>query len=251
MLHYSNVLKWITRYGNQVINKVGSPIGSFYGYIADGFFRDAADVTAHATQDGAAPGRIKFRDVNGDGVIDQNDRAIIGSPHPKFTAGLDLGARHGNFDASATIFGTYGNKIFENQMEFYVFREFETNVKKDLLDNSWTPQNLNAKYPRLDVSDLFSRAISSYYVKDGSYTRLRNVQVGYTLPSSARYLPGARVYVQGDNLFTKTNYEGLDPSLPAANFVGSAGDVRDQYRGVDRGAYPSSRIFSVGIVTSF
>jgi TonB-linked SusC/RagA family outer membrane protein len=240
-----------TRFGNQVINQVGHPIGSFFGYVADGFFRDAADVTAHATQDGAAPGRIKFRDINGDGVIDQDDRTIIGNPHPKFTAGLDLGARRGNFDVSATLFGSYGNDIFENQMEFYVFREFETNVKKDLLQNSWTPQNLNAKYPRLDVSDLFSRAISSYYVKDGSYTRLRNLQFGYTLPSSARYLPGARVYVQGDNLFTITDYEGLDPSLPAANIFGSAGDVRDQYRGVDRGSYPSNRIFSIGIVTSF
>lgn len=240
-----------TRFGNQVINQVGHPIGSFYGYIADGFFRDAADVAAHATQDGAAPGRIKFRDVNGDGVINLDDRAIIGSPHPKFTGSLDLGARRGNFDFSTTIFGTYGNKIFENQMEFYVFREFEANVKNDLLANSWTPTNQNAKYPRLDVSDLFSRALSSYYVKDGSYTRIRNMQVGYTLPGTSRYLPGARVYLQGDNLWTKTNYEGLDPSLPAANVFGSAGDLRDQYRGVDRGVYPTSKVFSVGIVTSF
>ena len=185
-----------TRFGNQVINQVGSPIGAFYGYIADGFFRDAADVAAHAKQDGAAPGRIKFRDINGDGKINLTDRTIIGSPHPKFTAGLDLGARHGNWDASATLFGSYGNKIFENQMEFYVFREFETNVKSDLLANSWTPTNLDAKYPRIDVNDTFSRALSSFYVKDGSYTRLRNLQVGYTMPSSAGYLPGARVYVQ-------------------------------------------------------
>lgn len=240
-----------TRFGNQVINEVGHPIGAFYGYIADGFFRDAADVSAHATQDGAAPGRIKFRDLNGDGKIDLTDRTIIGSPHPKFTAGLDLGARHGPFDFSATVFGTYGNKIFENQMEFYVFREFEANVKKDLYANSWTPTNLNAKYPRLDVSDLFSRALSSYYVKDGSYTRLRNAQIGYTLPAGARYLPGARLYLQGDNLFTKTNYEGLDPALPAANTFGAAGDLRDQYRGVDRGVYPTSKVFSVGITTSF
>jgi TonB-linked SusC/RagA family outer membrane protein len=261
--HYSNTIVSIngvqtffygpisTRFGNQVINQVGSPIGAFYGYIADGLFKDAADVAAHATQDGAAPGRLKFRDINGDGKIDLTDRTIIGSPHPKFTGGLDLGARHGNFDASATFFGSYGNKIFENQMEFYVFREFETNVKKDLLANSWTPTNLNAKYPQIDVNDTFSRQLSSFYVKDGTYTRLRNLQVGYTLPSTAGYLPGARVYVQGDNLFTITSYEGLDPSLPAANVNGSAGDVRDQYRGVDRGAYPSNRIFSVGIVTSF
>jgi TonB-linked SusC/RagA family outer membrane protein len=240
-----------TRLGNQTINLVGQPIGSFYGFVADGFFRDAADVTAHATQDGAKPGRIKFRDINGDGKITNDDQTIIGSPHPKFTMGLDLGAHRGNWDASGTIFGTYGNKIFENQMEWYVFREFSTNVKKDLLANSWTPQNLNAKYPIIDNTDTFSSAISSFYVKDGSYTRLRNLQVGYTLPSAARYLPGARIYVQGENLFTKTNYEGLDPALPAASATGPAGDVRDQYMGVDRGSYPSNRIFSIGIVTSF
>jgi hypothetical protein len=240
-----------TRIGNSTINMVGQPIGSFYGYIADGFFRDAADVAAHATQDGAAPGRIKFRDVNGDGVINSSDQTIIGSPHPKFTAGIDLGAHRGNWDASATIFGTYGNKIFENQMDFYVFQDFSSNVRKDLLANSWTPQNLNAKYPRLDITDKYSGAISSYYVKDGSYTRLRSMQVGYTLPSGARYLPGARVYVQGENIFTHTNYDGLDPAIPAGNFTGAAGDTRDQAMGVDVGVYPTNRIFSIGIVTSF
>jgi len=241
-----------TRLGSDItINEVGHPIGTFYGYIADGFFRDAADVSAHATQDGAAPGRIKFRDINGDGVIDASDRTIIGSPHPNFTMGLDLGAHRGNWDASATIFGTYGNKIFENQMDFYVFQDFSSNVRKDLLANSWTPQNLNAKYPILDINDTQSGQPSSYYVKDGSYTRLRSLQVGYTLPSAARYLPGARIYLQGENLFTKTNYDGLDPALPPANANGAAGDIRDQFMGVDQGAYPTNRIFSIGIVTSF
>jgi TonB-linked SusC/RagA family outer membrane protein len=241
----------ITRFHEIIINQVGSPIGSFYGYIADGYFKDAADVAAHATQDGAAPGRIKFRDINGDGVVNNDDRTIVGSPHPKFTAGLDLGARRGPFDVSATFFGTYGNKIWENQKEWYVFREFASNVRKDLLANSWTPTNQNAKYPILDFNDIYSSQPSSYYVEDGSYTRLRNIQVGYTLPNSARYLPGARVYVQADNLWTHTNYDGLDPALPAANVTGAAGDIRDQYMGVDRGSYPSNRIFSIGIVTSF
>jgi TonB-dependent starch-binding outer membrane protein SusC len=241
-----------TRLGSDItINEVGHPIGAFYGYVADGYFQNAADIAAHATQDGAAPGRIKFRDLNGDGVIDNDDRTIIGSPHPSFTAGLDLGAHRGNWDASATIFGTYGNKIFENQMDFYVFQDFSSNVRKDLLANSWTPQNPNAKYPVLDINDSFSGRPSSYYVKDGSYTRLRSLQVGYTLPSTARYLPGARVYAQGENLFTKTNYDGLDPALPPANATGAAGDIRDQFMGVDQGAYPTNRIISIGIVTSF
>jgi TonB-dependent starch-binding outer membrane protein SusC len=241
-----------TRYGNQVINQVGSPIGAFYGYIADGFFKDAADVAAHATQDGAAPGRIKFRDVNRDGKITLDDRAVIGSPHPNFTSGINLGLHRGNWDLNTALFGSYGNKIFENQMEFYVFREFSANVKKDLLANSWTPQNTNAKYPRLDVNDLYSHALSSYYVKDGSYTRLQTLQVSYNVPASMRrWFSATRVYVQAENLFTITGYDGLDPSLPPANIFGSAGDIRDQYRGVDRGSYPSSRTFTIGITTQF
>jgi TonB-linked SusC/RagA family outer membrane protein len=241
-----------TRYGNQVINQVGSPIGSFYGLVADGFFLDANDVASHATQDGAAPGRIKFRDVNGDGIISLADRTVIGSPHPDFTAGLDLSVRRGAWDFSATFFGTFGNEIFDVQKEFYVFRNFSTNVRTDLLDNSWTPQNPNAKYPRLDVNDNFSHAISSFYIEDGSYVRLRTLQIGYTLPPAfIRWIPASRVYVEAENLFTITGYPGLDPALPAANVFGPAGDIRDQYRGVDRGTYPSNRTIMIGISTSF
>jgi hypothetical protein len=134
-----------------------------------------------------------------------------------------------------------------------VFRNFETNVRKDLLANSWTPQNLNAKYPRLDKNDLFSHALSSFYVEDGSYIRLRNVQVGYNVRSAmSRWLPDdSRVYVQAENMFTHTNYSGLDPALPAANVFGAAGDIRDQYMGVDRGSYPTNKVFSFGFTTSF
>jgi len=241
-----------TRFGNQVINKVGQPLGAFYGYVADGFFRDSADILAHAAQPGAQPGRIKFRDVNGDGKITADDRTIIGSPHPKFTGSLDLGYRYGNFDISGTVFGTFGNKIFDNQKEWYVFREFSTNVRKDLLANSWTPQNPNAKYPRIDVGDNFSSALSSFYVENGSYVRMRNLQLGYNVPSTlSRWLSATRVYVQAENLFTITGYEGLDPSLPAADVNGAGGDIRDQYMGVDRGSYPSSRTFSIGLTASF
>ena len=241
-----------TRFGNPVINKVGAPIGSFFGLAADGFFRDAADVAGHAKQDGAAPGRIKFRDTNGDGSITPADRMIIGSPHPDFTAGLDLGYRRGNWDVAGTVFGTFGNDIFDAQKEFYVFRNFSTNVRDDLLANSWTPQNLNAKYPRLDQNDTYSKAPSSYYVEDGSYVRMRNVQLGYNVPASmVRWLPAARVYVQGENLFTITGYSGLDPSLPARSAFGSGGDIRDQFRGIDTGIYPSSKTFSIGMSTSF
>ncbi len=243
------------RFGNPVINQVGSPIGAFYGYVADGYFRDAADVAAYANQPGKAPGRIKFKDLNNDGKIDLNDRTVIGSPHPSFTAGLDLGMRWRNFDASSTVFGSFGNDIFEAQKQFYVFRNFSTNVVSDLLANSWTPTNLDAKYPRLDVNDTYSYALSSYYVEDGSYIRLRSLQVGYTIPADARFigrsLAGTRVYLQGENLLTHTNYRGLDPALPVRNVERAAGDVRDQFRGVDEGIYPANRVFSIGLTTSF
>jgi len=92
----------------------------------------------------------------------------------------------------------------------------------------------------------------SYYVEDGSYVRLRNLQLGYQVPPKyLRWIPAAKVYLQAENLFTITGYPGIDPALPAANVFGPAGDIRDQYRGIDRGSYPSSRTFSIGIITSF
>jgi len=251
-----------TRYGNQVINQIGNPIGAFYGYIADGYFPSPADATSHALvggtcptapcQSGAAQGRLRFKDVNGDGKITLDDRTIIGSPHPDFTAGLDLGYRWKNWDVSGTVFGTFGNEIFDVQKEFYVFRNFSTNVRKDLLTDSWTPTNLNAKYPRLDVNDTYSHDLSTFYVEDGSYVRMRNLQVGYNVPPAlVRWISATRVYVQAENLFTITGYSGLDPALPVQNVTGPAGDIRDQYRGVDRGTYPSNRTFSLGLVTTF
>jgi hypothetical protein len=175
---------------------------------------------------------------------------------------LDLGFRRGNWDLSFTLFGTFGNEIFDTQKEYYVFRNFSTNVRKDLLTDSWcmagddgctTPADPNAKYPRLDQNDIFSHAISSFYIEDGSYLRLRNVQLGFNVPASwIQWLPSARIYLQAENLFTLTGYNGLDPALPAGGApFGPAGDIRDQYRGVDRGTYPSSRTISLGITTSF
>ena len=262
----------ITRIGNPIINQVGQPMGSFYGLVANGYFLTAADAAAHRTsvsgtcttapcQDGAEVGRIKFVDVDGNGRITSADRTIIGSPHPDFTGGLDLGLRFGAWDFSATLFGSFGAQIYDAQKDFYVFRDFSTNVMKDRLTNSFCvtgdegcthPGDPNAKYPRLNQNDNTSGSISSYFVESGTYVRLRNLQIAWTLPPSLiRWLPSARVYVQGENLVTITGYEGLDPSLPARAFVGASGDIRDQFRNVDVGIYPSNRTFTVGISTTF
>jgi hypothetical protein len=172
---------------------------------------------------------------------------------------LDLGVRWGAWDVSATLFGSFGNDIYEVQKEFYVFRNFDTNVRADLLANSWRDDdgdgqqdNPDAKYPRLDQNDAFSRNPSSFYVEDGSYVRLRNVQIGYALPQT--WIPGARVYLQAENLFTITGYPGLDPALPAgAPSLAQNGnlDKRDQARGLDRGAYPSNRVITLGVSATF
>ena len=237
--------------GNPVINQLGYPISSFYGYKVEGYFQSDADVAASAAQNGK-PGRLKFADLNGDKKIDALDRTIIGNPHPDFTGSLDLGYRYGNFDVASTLFGSFGNDIFDAQKDFYVFRDFSTTVVKDRLEGSWSPSNPNAKYPVLDENDTHSREISSFYIEDGSYVRLRNIQLGYTVPQSlVRWASGARVYVQAENIWTITGYNGLDPALPVSNTNANGADVRDQYRGVDRGSYPTNRIFSIGLTTSF
>lgn len=247
-----------SRFGNAVINQVGYPIGSFRGLVTDGIFANQAEVNAHVNQPGAAPGRFRFVDVNGDGVITAADRTIIGDPHPDFIAGLDLGLQYKNWDFNANIFGTFGNDIFDVQKEFYVFRNFNTNVRKDLLTKSAVVQNGqvtnlgSAIYPRLDISDTFSNQQSDFFVEDGSYVRLRSIQVGYTFPPDV--VPGMRnlrLFVQAENLFTITGYSGLDPALPALSASSGGIDVRDQARGMDRGSYPSNKTLTFGVTAVF
>ncbi len=238
------------RGGTTVINQLGHPIGSFFGLVTDGIFQSQSEVDNYIDQDGKAVGRFRFKDINGDGQVTAADRDIIGNPHPDFTAGLNFGANWRNFDMSVFFFGSFGNDIFDITKEFTVFRLFSTNVRQDRLTDSWTPDNPGAKYPKLDQNDQFSSQFSSFYVEDASYVRLRNLQIGYTIPSQS-WFDNFRVYVQGQNLFTITEYSGYDPALPSISTNGSSGERSDQGQGIDRGSYPASRIFSVGINASF
>ena len=249
---------------NPVINMVGHPVGAFYGLVADGFYRDSLDAAPYWGY-GARPGRIKFRDINNDGAITAADRTVIGSPHPDFSAGLDVVLRRGSWNLDIMLFGTFGNQVFNAQKYWYVFRYFDTNVRRDLLANSaeldgpctgsacpGRVTNPNAKYPRLDVTDGFSRQFSSYWVEDGSYVRLRSIQVGYDFPPAfVRWIPAARIYLRAENLFTITGYSGPDPALPAWDVEAAGFDLRDQFRGVDGGSYPANRMVSIGIMTNF
>ena len=262
----------VVREQNAVRNDLGHPLGSFYGLIADGYYVDSASIGPALFVQGAQPGRIKFRDLDGDGQITAADRTFIGSPHPDFTGGLDLAVRKGNWEVSATVFGSFGGQIFNTQKYWYAFRYFQTNVAKDMLTESaqldgvcqpaTAPAkgyvcpgkltNPNAKYPRLDNNDAWSRQFSSYWVEDGSYVRLRTLQLAYNLPPAiVRWIPAARVYLQAENLFTISGYSGLDPSLPVPASGGNTGDIRDEARGIDQGVYPSNKIITIGISTTF
>ena len=267
----------VVREQNAVRNELGEPLGSFYGLIAEGYYVDSLDAAPQWNQ-GARPGRIKFRDLDGDGQITAADRTFIGSPHPKFTGGLDLAVRRGNWELSGTVFGSFGGKIFNTQRYWYAFRYFQTNVAKDMLTNSaqlngdcepipppgpGLPSpgyrcpgrltNPDAKYPRLDNSDDWSRQFSSYWVESGSYVRLRTLQLSYNLPPAiVRWIPAARIYLQAENLFTLSGYSGLDPSLPVpAAGTNDGRDIRDESRGIDQGVYPSNKIITIGISTTF
>ncbi len=253
----------VTGRGGEIVrNQLGYSLGQFYALEVEGIFQNQGEVDAHVQQDGKAIGRFKYvnqltEDTNGDGIPDKADdiinaadKTIVGSPHPDFTTGLNFGAQWKNWDLSVFFFGSFGNDIFDITKEFTVFRLFNTNVRQDRLTDSWTPDNPGAKYPKLDQNDQFSSQFNSFYVEDGSYVRLKNLQIGYNLPQMS-WANNMRIYIQGQNLFTITGYEGYDPALPSISTTGSGGERSDQAQGLDRGTYPANRIFSIGINASF
>lgn len=235
------------RIGETSINQLGNPIGSFYGFTSDGVFLSQEEVNAHAMQDGAAPGRLRFKDLNGDNVINDDDKSVIGSPWADFTGGLNLGLSYNNWDASLFVFASVGNEIFNYNKLFEVFRFFNTNIRTDVLDRSWHPTlNPSGDLPILDENDTFSERPSSFYVEDGSYLRMKNIQIGYTLPR-IEGISKLRLFVQAQNAFTITGYEGIDPALSNFNVRGNS----DQNAGNDFGNYPSAKIFMAGISLGF
>ena len=231
-----------------VRNAVGQSLSSFFGYKVEGLFRNAEDVTSHATQDGAAPGRFKFEDLNGDGAITPADRTFIGSPVPDFTGGLNFTLGYKGFDLSAYFYASVGNEIFNASKWFTdFFPSFQGAAMSERLKNAWTPTNLEATTPVLEKTSNFSTntQANSFYVEDGSYLRLQNVTLGYTLPSNLLEkwrLERLRVFASANNLFTISGYEGLDPAV--------GGDA-DLNFGIDVGNYPVTKGYTFGLNLSF
>jgi TonB-dependent starch-binding outer membrane protein SusC len=239
---------------SQIINnKPGYAISSFWGYQTAGFFQTQGEVDA-SKQDGAAIGRWKLKDVNGDGKIDGSDQTIIGNPHPDFTYGLNIAATYGSWDATIYVQGVQGNQIWNDTKWFTdFFSSFPSNKSSRLLNNSWTPSNPNALLPKNDISDTYSSTRPlSYYVESGSYLRLKNLELGYTFPAqtiSKLGMSRLRVYVQGANLLTFTSYSGYDPDLTQRD-VGNTNGA-DRTMGVDYGNFAKARTLTLGVNLKF
>lgn len=251
---------------------VGHPVGTFYGYVVEGVFEDADDIRNHASQhdninpnNGVWPGDLKFKDISGDGMIDENDRTVIGDPNPDFQFGVTNDFYFRNFDASIFINGSYGNDIFnevrrtnENPSRHLgLLATVNDHARLELRDPDGDPndvdnvfvQNPETTVPRITASDPNSnQRISDRFVEDGSYIRIQNITIGYSLPQSVLNrinIRSMRVYASVDNLYTFTRYSGFDPD------VGSQMNNPDPLLiGVDTGRYPSQRLFLFGLSLS-
>ena len=224
----------------------GEPFPYFYGYKTNGIFQTMDEVKAYVNDKGdmlqpnAKPGDVRFVDVDKNGTIDAADRTKIGKGMPDWTYGFTFGAEYKGFDFMFMIQGTIGNDIYDATRRTDVR---PANLPSYML-NRWTGPGTSNKYPRFVVGDGTNWQSSDLYVTDGSYMRLKNIQLGYTLPKNITqrfYVNNLRVYVAAENLLTFTKYAGYDPEI-------SSGGTS---LGVDYGVYPQSRTFTVGVNVGF
>lgn len=229
---------------------VDQPLYSFYGHVIDGIYQNEEDLANGPAYPGyAAVGKYKYRDLDGDNVITDNDRTFIGNPHPDFTYGLNINLGYKNFDLSAFFQGVQGNDILNMVKRWVDFNNQAGNRSLRMLNDSWTPENPDAVLPILDANDSRSQQPSSYFIENGSYFRLKNLTLGYTFPADLLQklgLQSARIYVQGQNLFTITDYSGIDPEITS---VGSTPGTTTL--GVDQGNYPLAKMYQLGINVGF
>jgi TonB-linked SusC/RagA family outer membrane protein len=224
--------------------EVGLPIGYFYGYKTDGIFQNQAEVNAHPSQialgANAAAGDIRYVDVNGDGVLDANDRTNLGNPIPKATMGFNLQLNYKNLDFAAYTFASVGNDMVRN----YERVLSDANRLNYVLDR-WTGEGTSNINPRVTTGATANTIFSDYYVEDASYLRIQNVQLGYTLNSTVSEKVGItklRLYTGVNNLYTFTKYRGFDPGASSGAPIGG---------GFDNGFYPTPRTYLLGLNINF
>ena len=233
-------------FGMAIINMVGEPVFNFYGYRYLGVYMNQAEIDADpASYANAKPGDGKYEDVNGDGVLNSDDRTIIGNPAPDFSYGITNNFRFKNFDLSFLFQGVQGNEIFDNNLHRSLFYHEGRNYFKSVT-NRWRSEEEpgDGYHHKLSVDLKGMEQTASYWVVDGSYFRLKSVTMGYTFPASILSkirLRSLRVYMNGINLFTAKSAQVFDPE----NFSGGA-DQTSQ-RGISHSPYPSAKTYSFGI----
>jgi len=250
---------FIHKLGNTTRTEAGREIAYFYGYQTDGIFRTDDELAAY-TKDGSAiqpkakVGDVKFVDRNGNGEIDADDRAYLGSGTPDFVYGLNFSVEYKGFDFSGNIYGVYGNEIVNGMDIFALEVKDYSNAYANRMDRFHPVNNPNGTQPRVTLSDDNNNTqFSDRYVEDGSYVRLKNIQLGYTLPASLtkKYnINKIRVYVSGQNLITFTDYSGYDPEIGDLIFDADD-DASSLGIGVDLGNYPQPKLYYFGINVTF
>jgi len=233
----------------------GLPIGFFYGYKTDGIFQNTGEVYSHIGSEGnllqpnAEPGDVRFVDINNDGVINEEDRTMIGDPIPDWTLGINGLIEYKNFDLSFLIMGAFGQELF-NGSQRQDLRY--TNRTTEILGR-WTGEGTSNTIPRytwIDVNNNYR--VSDLYVENGSYVRVKNLQLGYNIPAKFLKKFGCtawRIYVSAENLLTFTKYTGADPEIGSLRDYEGHLSVFDI--GIDRGIYPQARTFRFGTSISF
>ena len=234
-------------YTNPLIVKVGEPLGSFYGYKFKGIIQLDEDLSKLPSQtiSTVEPGNPKFEDVNGDGVVNEQDRVVLGNIQPKFTYGFNTKVTYKNLDLFISASGSYGNKLF-NELACRLDRGngYYYNPLAEVADR-WTPTNPSNTIQK--ASNATSIYTDDRFVEDASYLKIRNIQLGYTLPIKKITKDASlRVYVSLQNFFTFTSYNGYDPE---ANRSGSD-ETSALYQGIDNGTYPSSKTVLVGFTVT-
>lgn len=229
------------------IAMVGQAFNSFYGYRTAGLFQSDEEAAAYVNQEGkryqpnAKGGDFRFQDTNGDGIINSNDQVVLGNPFPEMSFSLNGNFAYKGFDLNIFLQGVSGNQVFNAVKYTGLNASFPGyNMLSDIKD-AWTPENRDSSIPRISYTDAnnnFGR-ISDFYIEDASYLRLKNVTIGYTFPESMLKVTQPRIYLTGQNLFTITDYTGMDPEVGLSN------------GGLDLGMYPVARTFLLGVDFSF
>lgn len=229
-------------FGNPIIRlERGVPVGSYYGYKVDGIFQNAAEVSSAPVQGGAMPGAFRFADINGDGIISESDKTYLGSPIPDFTYGFGFNMNYKAFDFAMDFQGVQGNEIYNFNRNQRFGNE---NWDLDFYKNRWHGDGTSNTYP-MTTNDQRIIKPNSFYVEDGSFFRIRNVQLGYTLPSDTTKGMGLnkfRLYISAQNPWTSSKYTGFSPEIMNTDRV---------QMGIDNNIYPLSAIYTMGVNVTF